>query len=221
MHGLLRNVVCAALLALCANVAALPTTIDFESFADGLALSSEVPGLVFTNAVVLTAGTSLNELEFPPISGSKIASDSGGALAIDFATPIQFVEAYLTYSEQVTLQIFDAANNLVGSAISLHVSNYVSSGNTPNELLSASYAIGFTRAVFTGATGGSSYALDDLRFESAANGIPEPSTLALALLALAALTPRPMRRLMFCPNAMAGEQRATNCGSYCLEPQNP
>src|SRR5688500_7487854 len=62
--------------------------IDFESFADGESLTTQIAGLVFTNAIVLTAGISLNEFELPPASGANVAADDGGAMRIDFMSPI-------------------------------------------------------------------------------------------------------------------------------------
>lgn len=54
------------------------TTVEFEGFADSTVLSAQLPGLTVSNAIVLSAGISLNEFEFPPRSGANVASDSGG-----------------------------------------------------------------------------------------------------------------------------------------------
>jgi hypothetical protein len=48
-------------------------TLDFEGFPDSTILSTQYSGLTFTNAIILTAGISLNEFEFPPHSGVNVA----------------------------------------------------------------------------------------------------------------------------------------------------
>jgi hypothetical protein len=122
--------------------------------------------------------------------------DDGGSLVIDFAMPVTSINAFLTYSVQVTLDVYDADLILVGTATSLFTSNLALSGNSgssPNEALSVLIAGGFSRAVFTGDAAGGSFTLDDLTFQAVPNGVPEPSTLALALLGLVTLLPRRQR----------------------------
>ncbi len=194
MTWLLRRLVGVMALALCANAAAQSTTIDFEGFADATVLTSQIPGLTFANAMVLTAGISLNELEAPPLSGVNVLYGDGGPLMIDFSTPITSLLVYVTYAEPFTIQIYDAASNVVGSATSLFASNLALSGDpgsSPNEAFLLAFAGGFTSAVFSsGGAFSQSFVLDDLTFVSATNRIPEPSTLALALFAFAVLLPR-------------------------------
>src|SRR5438445_3289421 len=48
------------------------TLTDFEGLVDGTSVGSLIPGLVFTNATVLTAGISLNDFDFPPHSGKNV-----------------------------------------------------------------------------------------------------------------------------------------------------
>lgn len=196
MTWLLRRLVGVMALALCANAAAQSTTIDFEGFADATVLTSQIPGLTFANAMVLTAGISLNEFEFPPSSGVNVIFDNGGPLMIDFSTPITSLLVYVTYAEPFTIQIYDAASNVVGSATSLFASNLALSGDagsSPNEAFLLMFAGGFSSAVFMGNGAGESFTLDGLTFQSATNRIPEPSTLALALFAFAVLLPRSRR----------------------------
>jgi hypothetical protein len=122
--------------------------------------------------------------------------DDGGPLAIEFSIPVTSILAYLSYAVPVTLELYDAGSTLVGTATSLFTSNMALSGESgsfPNEMFSLVFAGGFSRAVFVGDAMGGSFALDDLSFEPAANGIPEPSTLALALLGLVTLLPRRQR----------------------------
>jgi hypothetical protein len=63
--------------------------IDFEAFADGTNASTQIPGLVFSNATVLTAGASLNEFEFPPKSKTNVMADVGGSVVIDLKSPFR------------------------------------------------------------------------------------------------------------------------------------
>src|SRR5580658_4009339 len=89
------------------------TTITFEGFPDSTILTTQYPGLMFSNTIILTAGISLNEFEFPPDSGVNVASDFGGPISISFATPISSFGAYFTYTQPVTIVGFDAFNNPV------------------------------------------------------------------------------------------------------------
>src|SRR5580698_6525806 len=74
------------------------TIIDFESLNDGDLVTNQYPGLTFSNTIVLSAGISLNEFEFPPHSGTNVVSDNGGPMTITFFPPIQSFSGYFTYS---------------------------------------------------------------------------------------------------------------------------
>lgn len=106
-----------------ADVAADTVVIDFEGLPDSTVLTSQYPGVTFTNGIVLTAGISLNEFEFPPNSGVNVASDNGGPMSIAFASPVTSFAGYFTYLEPVTVTAFDAANDQVASAASLFSDN--------------------------------------------------------------------------------------------------
>lgn len=176
--------------ALCAAGPTVATTIDFDSFGDGTVLTNQVLGLNFGHTIVLVAGVSLNEAEFPPKSGVAVISDLGGPLSIDFASPVASVFAYFTYTQTMTLRVFDSAANEIGSAVSLFNNNAAlsgSPGSAPNELLGVLATPGIVRAVFTGAPSGGSFALDDLSFSADVGRAPEPPSLALCALALVAL----------------------------------
>ena len=81
------------------------------------------------NAIILTAGISLNEFEFPPHSGVNVVSDNNGPMTIDFATPIVSFSGYFTYAEPLTLQGFDSADVQVASTASLLSNNEALSGD--------------------------------------------------------------------------------------------
>jgi hypothetical protein len=92
----LRYIVVAAalLVSLPGLSSAGPITIDFEGFTDSVSVGATIPGLTFTNATVLQAGVSLNEFEFPPVSGSNVTFDDGGPMRIDFARPVYSVSGH-------------------------------------------------------------------------------------------------------------------------------
>lgn len=167
-----------------AAVEAATVNIDFESFLDGTSLTNQLVDPTFTNAIVLSSGISLNEFEFPPLSGSNVLSDSGGPVRIQFATPVAAFSAYFTYLAPLSVQAFDSANNLVASTTSAFASNLALSGDAgsaPNEKLQLSYAAGITSVIITGDLNGGSFTMDDLSYPSGASEVPEPGTLFTAL----------------------------------------
>ncbi len=88
--------VCLALVALACLMCAAPAraaTIDFESFSDGDGLNTQISGLLFTDFTVLTAGVSLNEFDYPPVSGSNVAAGLNGNSSISFTNGISSFSA--------------------------------------------------------------------------------------------------------------------------------
>lgn len=163
------------------------TTIDFESFTNGQVLTNQISGLTFQYATILSAGQSLNEIDYPPHSGSNVVVNTNSLLSIDFATPVTSIQAYLTYNQALFMMIFDANNVAVGQDSSNFAANYATLGQgSPNELFSLSYASGFNRVVFSALPSASgSFVIDDLSFTSL-NRVPEPTSLALVLIGLLA-----------------------------------
>lgn len=171
-----------------------PITIDFEGLPDGTMLTNQYPGVTFSNAIILTAGISLNEFEFPPRSGTNVASDNGGPMSIIFPSPIQSFSGYFTYAEPLTLDAFGMGNALLTSVTSAFSSNEALSGvpgSSPNEFLQLTSASGISRVTITGDRVGGSFVVDDVRAAPAA--VPEPSTPAMIAVA-AALWPLVSRR---------------------------
>ncbi len=166
-----------------------PVLLDFEGFTDSLSLTNQYSGLTFTNAVVLTAGISLNEAEFPPFSGLNVIADFGGPITINFLAPILDFRAYFTYAAGLTLQAFSGGSSLnpVNSAFS---ANYTSSGKTPNELIVISSASGFDSVTITGDPGGGSFTIDDISYQTApqTTPVPEPETITLCGIGIALLS---------------------------------
>jgi len=154
------------------------TLITFDDLNDGDSVSTNYAGLVFSNTSILSSGISLNELEYPPFSGSNVAADSSGAISIDFASPVSEVSGRFTYSVPLTLTAFDSSNALILTQTSAFASNVVSSGNPANELLSILGLGNIARITITGSASGGSFVLDNLQYVGSAP-VPEPSAIAL------------------------------------------
>jgi hypothetical protein len=196
VRSLLRfTILVVGLAALPGRVLASPLVIDFEAFGDGDSLTTQIPGLTFLNATVLTAGISLNEFEFPPFSGTNVAIDDGGPMRIDFASSIASFSGRFTYLSPLLLEAFNASDVLLGSVASLFSNNLAlsgDSGSAPNELLQLS-GVGISYVTITGETLGGSFAMDDASIDASA-AVPEPSTLSLLALGGAGLVCRWRRR---------------------------
>lgn len=172
--------------------------ITFEGMADMTSISNQLSPIDISNGVVFAAGVSLNELEFPPRSGTNVLVDLNGPIRL---TPQSAQEsfssfaAYFTYMGALTVAGYDAANNLLGSVNSLFASNLAYSGDTgssANELIQLSFNPGVQKIIITGSALGGSFAMDDL--EIALNdvvvvtpSIPEPSTTVLFILGFSLL----------------------------------
>ncbi len=107
-----------------AALTATTVTLDFEGFPDGTVLTTQYPGLTFSNAIVLSAGISLNEFEFPPHSGVNVASDNGGPIVITFDSPVLSVSGYFTFLEPLTLTAYDASDKQVADTTSIFSNNW-------------------------------------------------------------------------------------------------
>ncbi len=157
--------------------------IDFEAVADGVGVGATYSDIVFSNAIVVRSGLSLNDLEFPPRSGEAVAFDDGGPMVVTFQTPVDLFSGYFTYSTKMALTAFDGFGALVAQRASLFDSNLAISGqagSVPNELIEL-MATGIRSVVLTGDPAGGSFTVDDLFYRptSAAHQVPEPSTLDL------------------------------------------
>jgi hypothetical protein len=166
------------------------TTITFEGFPDSTILTTQYPGLTFTNTIILTSGISLNEFEFPPYSGTNVASDNNGPITIDFSPPVTDFSGYFTYIEPLSLDGFNASNMEVASAASEFSDNdalFGDPGSSPNELIELSYAGGMSSVTITGDPLGGSFTMDDITYTTAT---PEPRMLWLPILGLLAVASR-------------------------------
>jgi hypothetical protein len=180
---------CAIVLTSSRLATAAPIVIDFEGLTDGQAVTNQLPGILFSHAIALTAGLSLNEFEAPPHSGTTVIGDDGGVLTIQFASEVTSVAGYFTYVSPLTLEAFDAANNLLGSVVSHFGNNLALSGDpgsVANDLLLFN-SPGIARIVITGLPDGNSFVLDDLTIAAPAANVPEPASIILVLTGLGAL----------------------------------
>lgn len=177
--------ICLSLVCLTLARPASAATIDFESFNDGDVLSNQLAGVTFTDLAILTAGISLNEFDFPPTSGVNVASGTAASASIAFSTALASFGGYFTYLGGLTVDFYDGAT-LLGSVTGAFVDNYVSSGNSPNELLQfvATGGASITSVVLTG-----TFTLDDMSYVASTNQppVPEPSSILLFMTGAAVL----------------------------------
>src|SRR4051812_43781380 len=84
-----------------------PLIIGFDGLSDGIKITNQLTaqfGLTFVDTTVinttsLSSHISLNEFEFPPHSGTNVATDNGGPMTIRFAVPVGAVGGYFTYGQ--------------------------------------------------------------------------------------------------------------------------
>lgn len=170
-------------MALASAPSAFAGFLDFEGLPDSTVLTNQYSGLTFGNAIILSAGVSLNEFEFPPHSGVNVVSDNGGPLSINFLSPITSFSGYFTYADLLTLQAFDAGSNLVGSTLSAFTNNMALSGelgSSPHEFLHLTFNGGISSITITGDLLGESFVMDDVTHDSP-TAVPEPRTGLLIL----------------------------------------
>lgn len=90
--------------------------IDFESLAEleGVTTQFAAQGITFANAQVLVAGSLLNEIDFPPSSGTRVITGLGaGPITIAFAQPAESVRVDFVSADMATLRYFDSSNVLI------------------------------------------------------------------------------------------------------------
>jgi hypothetical protein len=185
MLRILRYVLLVAIvLTLPARAWATPFVIDFESLSELDSVTTQFPGLVFSNATVLTAGSLLNEIELPPHSGVNVVLDDGGPISIVFTSPVLTFGAFFTYAHPLTLSAFDSSSLLLGSTPSASNNNEAvsgDSGSSPNEFLKFTDALGISSVTIAGDLAGGSFVMDDVTITDLPATVPEPTTLSLIL----------------------------------------
>lgn len=194
-----RHAFVVAVLAAIPSSALAATVIDFEGLTEFDSVTSQFPGITFSNATVLTAGSSLNEFDNPPNSGTNVVFDDGGFLSIVFATPVSDFGGFFTYaltpSARLMLTAFNSSNVPLGSTLSGFSNNQGTvgePGSLPNEFLQLLFS-DIASVRIAGELSGSSFTLDDVTFTQP-TVIPEPSTMSLVLLGSAAMYRKIRRR---------------------------
>ena len=158
------------------------TVIDFESLADQALVTNQYSslGVTFSNAIVLAAGQSLNEFDFPPHSGSNVVGDLGGPITLTFSSAVFDFSGYFTYTTELSLAGRNTMGTVVSSTQSSGSQNFTSSGGTPNEFIDLSDSRGFLSVTIQGNSGGGSFTMDDISFStSPVPSVPEPASLLL------------------------------------------
>lgn len=141
-------------------------TINFELSADSQSLTTQIPGVIFGNAVALHAGSSLNDVSFPVKSGTVAAVDRGGPMSIEFSRPAASFSAFLTHRKRVTISAFDAGGKLLRSVNSPSERNFSGSlepDTAPNEFLEIR-ADRIAKVLVAADPAGSSLVIDDITF---------------------------------------------------------
>jgi hypothetical protein len=173
-----------SILVLISSSLAKADTITFEGLGDGTSVTNQFSSILFSNAIVLTAGASLNEFEFPPNSGANVVFDNGGPVSITFGSPVSGVSGFFTYVTQLTITAYDSSDNIIGTLTSAFNDNTALSGDPGsqfNEFLSFSVVSGISRITISGDPAGGSFTLDDLTFTQSASEVPEPGSILLIL----------------------------------------
>jgi uncharacterized protein (TIGR03437 family) len=138
--------------------------VDFESLSDSDVITTQFAGLTFSNAQTLTAGFSLDEIEFPAHSGKNAVSDRGGPITIGFSALISDFSGYFTHLKPITVTAFDGAGNHLATTSSSKNNAAISGdGSVPNELLSLT-GTNIAKIVITADPAGNSLVADDLSY---------------------------------------------------------
>lgn len=176
------------LLATTSQLNATPVLLDFEDISDFTSVGDfyASTGVHFYNAISLTAGFSLNEYDFPPHSGLMAIGDNYAPIEIFFEHAANNINAYFTYSSQLTFSAYDSSGNSVGWFINQQTNNLQTS-----DLIALSFS-NVSRLTISGASE-NSYIMDDFSFEPG-TPVPEPSTILLFVTGLSGLVSMAKRK---------------------------
>jgi hypothetical protein len=157
--------------------------ITFEGYADLTVFTTQDfgNGVTFAGATILSLPGSLNPI-FPPASGNNVVYNPSGAMTLTFTTPVDFFNGRFTYNQPLSVQAFDSADALLGTANGACGANFTGAGcGAPNELVGVNFAGLIAKVIITGG-GGNNFTLDDAEFTGSRDpGVPEPGTMALVL----------------------------------------
>ncbi len=141
------------------SLPALAVTIDFETLPDLSPVNDfySALGVHFQNSISLTAGFSLNEIDYPPSSGVMAIGDDNAPIRITFDNPASNIFANFTYGSKLTFTVFDDHGSLIGSYTNPAFSNL---GST--EIISLGFS-GVGSLIIAGEVN-NSFIMDDFSF---------------------------------------------------------
>ena len=178
----LKLTLASSLAAVSLSFQARANIINFDGLADSSVVGNTYAGqgVHVNHGVILVAGISLNEISFPPHSGTGVMTDDGSPIYISFDAPVDNVSAYFAYVSLLTFTAFDGVGNVLGT-----LNSPSSSFTDANQLISLGIS-GISALQISGQTP-SSFILDDFTFQpQVISGVPDTASTAL-LLAFAGL----------------------------------
>jgi uncharacterized protein (TIGR03437 family) len=137
------------------------TTINFDNLNDGDVVAGQYPGATFSNAQIISAGFSLDELDYPTHSGQNAATDSAGPITLTLQSGAAGFSAYFTHSKPITVTAFDGSTKISSVASARNNTAVSGDGTAPNELLTVNGS-NITKIVVTGDAAGNSLVMDDV-----------------------------------------------------------
>ena len=173
---------------------------NFTELTDVGVVNTSVANVTFTNAIVLTAFSSLNEADFPPASDFQVAANGhdetgtptiGGDMSLAFSAKVHKVTGLFTYNAPLllTFSLFGGGVELVNSAFD---SNLLGEGLHPSleeigftsEIGIIGVAVSIPAFSVADDTVTGQFALDNLIFDDnftrqGDTAVPEPTTLLL------------------------------------------
>ena len=179
-----------------APAAALPVTLNFDELSPLSQLTDAygTQDVLFQGVTVLSEvdGGGLDIFEYAPHSGSNVLGADLTTVIIDFLVPVSSFMAYFTYSGPVEIFASFGGEQLTVSTISAFDQNILSSGNPINELLGLNGLFDQIRIVGSGEFGG--FTMDSVTFDTVDATVPEPATLSLMGIGVAAAFVRRRRQ---------------------------
>jgi RHS repeat-associated protein len=172
----------AALSAVISQPVRADTVIGFEDLPDAYFFSAGdqniggyYPGVTLgpdVTALSVSRFGGYDDSGFPPHSGDVAVWDAGDAtVEIDFAAPVQSFGVWYTTFDPLTLQAFDGADDLLGTAVgdpntdgSTGVSSFLSFASPGIQSVTLTSTPGF-------------FVLDDLTYDTSGTATPEPGSL--------------------------------------------
>jgi hypothetical protein len=146
---------------------------NIGNFYSGITFGPDVTGL----SVSRFGG--YDDTGFPPHSGDVVIWDGSDAtINISFTATLQSVGIWYTTFDPLTLQTFDAADNLLGTT----VGDPNTDGTTGKSSFLSFSSAGIQSITLTSTPG--FFVIDDLTIDTTASAVPEPSSLDVVLISI-------------------------------------